>query len=271
MSFKPKRWQWTVFLILLVVLYLGNSQGRAFDANSGNTGAPGETATCQTCHNSSALQVTLSISLTDTFGNVRTTYLPDSTYRVTVEIERKLGVPVAYGFQLVSIIDTSLADAGTWVRPAENVRIASSSRTKHNYAEHKGLSASNIFVTDWVAPPAGTGAVTFYSAGVGANLSGNDSGDGASATHLGIAEEVTSSIHPASVPALTFYPNPVQQFIYASSQINGTYFIFDPAGRTMQQGKWQNPIDLGSLPSGVYWMQLMVDNAPVTVHKILKL
>ncbi|MCB0602943.1 MAG: T9SS type A sorting domain-containing protein [Saprospiraceae bacterium] len=270
MSFTPKRWQGAAFLILLVLLYLGNSQGRAFDANSGNTGAPGETATCQTCHNSSALQVTLSIAVTDTFGNIRTTYRPDSTYRITVEIERKLGVPVAYGFQMVSIIDTSLTDAGAWIHPADNVRIASSTRTMHTYAEHKGLSASSIFVTDWTAPSAGTGGVTFYTAGVGANLSGSDSGDGAASSHLSISEDATSAIRSVTEANLQFYPNPVQRYLYTKGPTAGAFLLYDQSGRVLRRGIWNNPLDLGEIPSGVYWIRISMHGALAT-QKILKL
>ena len=266
----PKRWPWMIVGAISLILYLGNSQGRAFDANSGNTGAPGETATCQTCHSSSALQVTLTIAFTDTLGNEVSVYQPDSIYRLTVQMEHKIGVPIAYGFQMVSLDDATQNDAGSWFQPADNVRLASSSRTMHHYAEHKGPSASNVFTTDWIAPPAGTGNVTFYAAGVGANLSGSDQGDGASFDQITIEEATTTSVSAASKTALTWYPNPVQSTLYLRNHKPTDYYLFHVNGQLIRQGTVTDHIDMLGLPAGIYLLQLKASGSIPAWYHILK-
>ena len=72
----------SIALIGLQVLLVSSSNGRAFIANSGNTGAPGESQTCRSCHGTGfSTTVTLVVSKDSALGNpVSSSYIPGDVY-----------------------------------------------------------------------------------------------------------------------------------------------------------------------------------------------
>lgn len=259
-------------LLLLGFLLINSSNGRATAANEGNTGAPGDVApagrTCQNCHLSSAIQVNMGIEVTDLDENPVTAYVPGNTYQVKVKINSVAGTPSAYGFQLVSEIDAGNQSVNTFANPSANAKLVNTSNGRQ-YAEHKTPSASNEFSVQWTAPAAGTGPVTFYSAGNGVNSNGQSSGDGASKTSFSLPEEAGSSVfEPSRMLQLALAPNPASESIRVSAvdPLLGAYTlrISDRSGRVVTQlsaiafgGDFAQVIDLGTLPSGHYFLQVL--------------
>jgi hypothetical protein len=268
------------------LFFLANSGGRADSANAGNTGAPGDQisggspVTCQFCHNSAAIQVTLSISLLDLEGNVVSDYIPGETYKVRVMINPAVGNPGGYGFQLIPIRDSNNSDIKGLQNPASNVKISTVNSTGRTYAEHNGVSNSGTFEVEWVAPEAGTGSVTFYSAGNGVNRNGNSVGDGGANSSLKIEEGAPSSANNLPKKAkILLSPNPVIDFasIALPEEISvQTLSIIHQNGSLVLTQAVNNSsridLNLSNLSPGTYILLLNDRNgAMVSWEKLVKL
>jgi hypothetical protein len=177
-------------LAFLAFVFSSSSGGRAAAANSGNTGAPGESTTCVTCHGGSSFTTSLSIQIyTQGTTTPITNYVPGTTYDMEVMIS-STGSPAGYGFQMVALNGSNI-NAGSWTNAGSNTQIASAGT--RSYVEHGGgISASNTFTTRWVAPSSGTGNVTFYSSGNAVNGTGSTAGDGASLNSVTVSEMVAN-------------------------------------------------------------------------------
>ena len=109
----------TFSLAFLTFLSLSNSGGRAASQNWGNTGAPGDqtlgngtSRTCQSCHATGDIQVTLDMEVLDIDNNPITAYTPNEIYTAKVKIIHANGpVPAGYGFQIVSLFDKDDSDS----------------------------------------------------------------------------------------------------------------------------------------------------------------
>ncbi len=100
------------FLGLSLTLFTSSKNGRAGSANWGNTGAPGDQLTtqgqprvCQSCHNSSAIQIDQSFEMVDSQGNPfeNGEYIPGETYTITITNNVTAGNASAYGFQILCL------------------------------------------------------------------------------------------------------------------------------------------------------------------------
>ena len=264
---------YVVFSILLAGFLLASSSGgRATVANEGNTGAPGDNApagrVCATCHSGAGIQVALNIDVADLDGNAVTSYVPGQAYRVKVAVNTVAGNPLAYGFQLVAEANETKQSTNSFQNPSNNAKLASLINGRQ-YAEHKNPSNANEFMVEWTAPAAGTGDVTFYSAGNGVNLNGSITGDGASQTSFTLTEEAGSSaFEPQQAPSFQIAPNPADDLILISvaDGFNGAYRIrvVDLQGLVVRQemrlafgGALTEPIAIGDLPAGAYFLQIL--------------
>lgn len=167
---------YTSFAVLLIaIISMGNSGGRATVAGSGNTGAPGDAgSTCISCHGGSTdIEVGLDIAITDGDGNSIEKYVPGTVYNGSVTINPTMGAPAAYGFQIVAI-NAALNEDGesvnTFANPSANTQLATIANGRQ-YAEHNGPSGTdNVFTFEWTAPEANSGTVTFSSIPVATGL-----------------------------------------------------------------------------------------------------
>ena len=276
---------YTIFgALLLGLIFQSNSGGRAAGANQGNTGAPGDNSqTCKSCHNSSAIQVNLSIDLFDQNGLsvVADGYIPGETYEVQVTVNATVGNPAGYGFQLMALngaFGENAAQATDWSNPAINVKISTINSTGRKYAEHKGVTGNNVFSLDWTAPSNG-GPVTFYACGNGVNGNGQNSGDGSGCSSLTVEELETSSSEPITIiQEFSVFPNPfrdaVQLNIESSQAKNMRLVITDLTGRQVlfqeikvQAGQNLFNIDASSWMSGTYQLKLV--SSHVFIEKLL--
>lgn len=277
------------FLGLAFFLFTSSENGRAGDANWGNTGAPGDQLTtsgqprvCQSCHNSSAIQVTQTFEITDADGNSITDdgYIPEQLYDVKLTVNTAAGNPAAFGFQILCLNapeDVMGPEASNWTAVSSNVQVATASNTSRTYVEQPSPSTSNEFLMTWKAPAAGSGEVTFYVVSNGVNLNGMTAGDGSTGGRLNLTENMNINTNDLSSEVdLTIYPNPVidQLNLRSNTTEAGTYdwSIINLLGATVQSGTLNiaagsnnHTVEINNaLPASLYTLQLSKDEK--TMH-----
>jgi len=261
---------YTIFaLALLTTISLSNSGGRAEGANRGNTGAPGDEMignnprTCQNCHATGAIQVTMSLEVLDVANNPITAYVPNEIYTAKVRIESAAGpAPLGYGFQMVNLFDADNTGVNNWTETghSENVQIETVSSTNR------------------------TGAVSFYAIGSGVNRNGSTSGDGTALPQkLTLTESLTSSIADLSTIGLDLQiaPNPVKSqllvTIKSETKRRITIKVMNAIGQVFQErtinlltGTHLEQLDLSQLSKGIYFLQTTSEKV-INTQKIIKL
>ena len=189
--------------ISLFFLFSSNSNGRATQTNNGNTGAPGETATCANCHSGGAYgNVTVTIEMfLDGTNTAVSSYNPGQTYDMRVTVQSSTGSPLGYSFQMTCLTSPANTPLGGYSALASNVKqklVTVGTYMGRTYVEHNGVGTNNQFNLSWTAPAAGTGTVKFYSAGNCVNLSGSTSGDKVGNSSITITEnapvQITASV-----------------------------------------------------------------------------
>lgn len=186
-------------LLCLWVILSSSSAGRATAANTGNTGGPGETTTCGSCHTGGSYgTVSLQIQLFSSgTTNAVTSYTAGTLYDLRVTVNHTAGTPAGYGFQLTAFRQTGntpLAD--TYSSLGSNVKkktVTTGTYSGRTYCEHNGVTSSNVFNMSWTAPAAGTGTVVFYAAGNAVNGANGDNLDKAGNTSLTVTEAAALS------------------------------------------------------------------------------
>lgn len=199
--------QKTVFFFFLIaalyIVFTGSSSGRATAANADNTGAPGSSQTCGSCHTGGSYgTVTASIQIFAAGTNTPVSaYVGGTTYDMKVTITASSGTPVGYGFQMTCLTtpgNAPVAAANTYTNLASNVKeklVASGSFNGRRFVEHNNVTNNNIFAFSWTAPAAGTGSVKFYASGNAVNGASGDNGDrGAAGVSLTLPEAVPLSV-----------------------------------------------------------------------------
>jgi hypothetical protein len=250
-----------------LVLFPANSNGRAFSANQGNTGAPGEAGgTCGSCHGGGAFgPVSGSLAVTDAGGDPVAAWEAGETYDLTLTVAAS-GNPAGYGFQLTAL-DGTAQEAGTLAAGSANTRVATAGLVDDRvYAEHAGASATNAFTVAWTAPTAGTGTVTFHFCGNAVNGNGASSADNAMPASSFSLPEAGAPTGLASLwPSdLGVYPNPVRD---GAVTLRGTWApdalpdaaLLDASGRVLR--RWEavtggQRLELGELPAGPAFLRL---------------
>lgn len=262
----------------LALTLMSNDNGVTFAQAKDRTGSPvGLTTRCNGCHTGSSASFTVGISLRlkNALGIVVTTYVPGETYTFEVEIT-STGAPV-YGFQAVSLLTATNANAGTLNAGSSNTKIVTLSGRR--YADHTAPSATGLFSMTWVAPAAGSGTVKFYSSGIGANNNGNDdSGDRTtSAASLTILEQIASGISENTTPEFSVYPNPAQNnlTLFSNSSSSSTVQIFSLDGKIVMNKNFMisnsgTTIDISSLEAGTYILKVNYAEGTSNTTKFIK-
>ena len=266
-----------VFVLLFFsTVWMGYSSGYAASELLGATGAPkvggGKETTCQECHGTggqNTIQTTTTIEVLDTTtGNKITSYLPDNIYKARVTVNKVFGTPKGYGFQMVSLIDNGNLDVKGWSNPAANVNIISlTSGQKRSYVEQPKVSTSNIFETNWKAPAAKSGKVTFYASGNGVNANGSTGGDGASVSTLSLTEGTVATTDLAVTEELKIFPALATDWInyqitLSHSSLNSLKIInlngitVDQKDIDLKEGINEGKLEISNLPKGLYFLQI---------------
>lgn len=271
------------FLVLAgVVLIFSNSSGGAAAVQSQDrTGSPLSSASCQTCHSNGAFAPTIEAELLDGDDPV-TSYEAGQTYTLRVTISPTAGNPARFGFQAVALTGGSHDNAGSFQNPPAGFQVTE--LNGRQYAEHASPATETTLEIEWQAPPAGTGEVRFYAAGVAAN-NGNGSG-GDSGVRLGnplTIGELLSSDAEALAGNATFdlLQNPVRDRARLRLQTRESrryqLRLFDAAGRTLQSRDLLPPtgeeileVEMEELKGGLYFISLS-DGKKVVTRKVLKI
>jgi len=284
------RFTYLAFAICLgftVIISMAQSGGRAAAQNSGNTGAPGDAnATCAFCHaTNSQVQISIGMELSDQDGNlVGQEYLPGATYDLKVNINAEMGSPAVYGFQLLALkapLDVEGDETSEYTEISDNAQKSFASNTGRSYLEHDGASSTNQFSAKWTAPEIGSGPVSFYFCGNGADDSGNTSGDNIACNKVQFDEMKVNNVNTIDeVAELNVFPNPTSRFITlradALAPITGQIYIADIAGQQLESREVELNtdsnsinIDLSKYNAGIYFVQLVTQNGMIS-KKIVK-
>ncbi len=280
------------FLGISLTLFTASKNGRAGAANWGNTGAPGDEVfqgaarVCQSCHNSSAIQITQSFDMVDGQGNsiVDNQYTPGATYTVTITNNVTTGNADKYGFQILCLNAAegmNGPEVSNWTAVSSNVQVATASNTGRTYAEQPSPSDANEFQMTWVAPDVGSGEVTFYYVGVGVNDNNMTSGDGGSTNTITLSEGSPSALRDLTLDVeMQSFPNPVEETlnVKVGTAESGKYQLrlVDVLGKILSnefvnliEGDNQMELRMGHLTTGTYTVQLLKDGK-YTSQQILK-
>ncbi len=268
-----------ILLGLASILFMSNRGGRAAAGQTGSTGAPGDDATvCQSCHNG-PISVAMKIAVLDNVDTVKL-YKPGKEYTVHVKINHTGGTaPTAHGFQIVALkapLQTNGPDIKTWSVIGNNAKVVNTINGRQ-YVEHNDRSTSSLFQMKWIAPAAGSGPVSFYTAGNGVNSNSNTSGDGSSRTTLQLNEQTATDIADLPASQIKIFPNPANdKFSILGLEVNQIkrIEIRDLFGKKLFEDTINNVksnIDISNLNEGVYFVVLFDENQRVIkTNKLVK-
>jgi hypothetical protein len=191
-------------LAIIYIVFTASSGGRATAANDDRTGAPGSAGTCGNCHSggSYGTVTTLIEAFTQGTTNAVTAYTAGTTYDIKVTVSNSAGTPAGYGFEFTCLTTPGNTPVTTtFTNLASNVKqklVTAGTFNGRRFAEHNGVTSSNVFTFRWTAPTAGTGSIKFYACGLAVNGLNGDNGDNASAgASLTLTESVVTN--PLSV------------------------------------------------------------------------
>ncbi len=193
-----------IYYLLPLIVIVMTSSILSDNGKAGKTGSPGE-LTCIDCHGDfSANTGGGSITITNT-GMTNWQYTPGQTYPITVTVARTGSSIFGLG---VECLTAANANAGTLVitnsasTQIKNATVSGVSRANVVHQLNGGLASnSKSFTFNWTAPPAGTGTVKFYYAGIAGNNNGNESGDYVYNNFQSVTELVCTP--PATIPSIS--------------------------------------------------------------------
>jgi len=258
--------------IFTLIVLMSSSLGRGNIFGQAVTGAPGDTnRTCASsgCHSSGAFEPDPKLTLTDDDGNIIVQYIPGQTYNARLTIETT-GNPSRFGFQMVSLGESDVP-LNNWENFGNDIQeVTIGDRV---YLEHRMPSSSSEFETQWVAPEAGSGDVSFYFAVNAANGNGGSTGDGGANDRL-VISELTSSTTNLLEESITLYPTATQDWLNISSQGRDlNYSIFDWNGQRIHSANLmdnQSTIDVSQYQKGLYFITFQKDDF-ITTKRFFKL
>ena len=242
------------------------------------TSSPISGGPCNGCHDYAGrfLPVTtITVKDSDDIALSNGLYKPGYTYTVTVQVaappstETPPITPV-YGSQTVALALNTFAQAGTFSVPStkSNQTGSGAKLTQFQgktYLEHNTPSTSGIFNVQWTAPPAGTGSVGIYAAGLAANNNAAFTGDDFDTTFVVLQEDLSIGISTLETPMLHYqvYPNPVTHghFSIKGIEQDAQLQLYNLSGKLVYQHRLTassspHNIQLPSLPRGVYQLSI---------------
>lgn len=202
-NLSAKTWFVLVIVFLIPLIVWSSSRNPPL----ARTGAPGE-GTCASCHSGGFGGGTVAIASSS--GN---TYTPGVTQHLTVTISD--GNASAWGYEMTAVqASATSTGAGSFVATDTNSSVRASGTKSYaaQLNDFAGTTGSHSYAVDWTPPATNVGNVTLYAAGVGADNSGDTSGDSVYTTNLSLTPASSGS------PSLSLSPTTLN-FSY---QIGGT-------------------------------------------------
>lgn len=263
----------------LVVFSASTQQGHGnpTGAPAGASGSPADggitTGTCQrsSCH--SGTPTAQADMITSNIPN--TGYIAGQTYTITGTIT--VANKVKWGFQMSPQNNAGQLQGQIVVTNSTDTKIVSTKYITHKTAGTGG-QGTRSWSFDWVAPAAGTGAVTFYGSFMAANNNGGDSGDLVFASNLTVQENTTGiNDMVASKPEVLVFPNPSNgafSVAVAGAKSAISTKVFNTEGRLVYSNIYPNNaagkqvLDInGKLSTGMYFVSVEAEG----ISKIVKM
>lgn len=197
------------------------------------TGAPfNDNLTCGECHSGGTYGGSITTQMLDA-GNVPvTSYVPGQTYTFKITLIPATGTPGIDGFQTSCAKVTGLTDISTW----GSLPLAAISKfsKRHTYVEHTNKFLTNTVSIPWVGPPAGTGSVIFYTAGVLTNKDLLPTGDDAVNNSMILTEAAARPAPLQNKYALSLYAGGFIKFSNKGQDQKVQVTYADMQGRPLQ-------------------------------------
>lgn len=260
----------TIVTLLGLISLFSFAEGYATKNNGGITTAPGDLVkmngdkeTCAKCHSGNQYGSTVEVYITDTDNHNILGYDPGASYKVHVKINHTTGTPAGYGFQMVGLIDKDDTGLQNFTGFGSNVQEVQGILGR-KYYEHKGVSNSNEFVMDWVAPNNGAGSVTFYAVGNAVNNNGANSGDGPSSIEFTLTEGLLLGNEVlANISGFSILGNPsldeINLEINAKIAMEVNFRLYNMNGQEVKSsvqslfaGKNKMVLDIENIEAGAY-------------------
>ncbi len=264
----------SISISLLMAVIFSAGVASAYPHYRGYSGSPGRQACSVSCHHRHNFSPSMTVT------GFPESYLPDQQY--TIAFGHESGSSISQ-FNCSARIGTGSSNAGTMSAGVNTATYNVSNETNGVHATAEGIN-SGTFI--WTAPPAGTGSVRLYWAGLQGNLSG-----GADTQIVLISNEDLTGVNddpgiPTDMSLAQIYPNPfnsetIIRFHLADIE-NARIMISDILGQAVyeqclpnvQQGDisivWNGKNNDGlDLPSGIYFYQLQIPGATLIRRMIL--
>ena len=254
----------SIFTLAVFATILTSSSGGRTDGRSGSPGDANQD--CGQCHGPSTASSTSMIA-TDIPASG---YVGGSTYNVTVSVA-ETGASM-FGFQITAE-HSSNAKAGTFATGgnSEIYTVTAGHAVTHNTAGTFGTDSKSWTMT-WTAPSSGSGDVTFYVAGNGANGTGDTTGDVIYTDSQAAAEDVANgiAINEFANADVNIYPNPTSDyFTIKGVDKRATITLFDLKGSEVKSfANSVNQFDVSELEQGTYLLYISVDGVP-NIEKLI--
>jgi Secretion system C-terminal sorting domain len=247
---------------VMVSEYSSPAYSNVAGAPTGKTGSPGDASNCTGCHAGAAITTAGLITT-----NIPTAgYTPGTTYTITGTISAS-GIN-KFGFEISPQNTTGVLKGTMVVTNVTETKLIGTGK----YITHKSAGTAGVGMRtwsfDWIAPPAGTGNVTFYGAFVAANGNTLNTGDQVTLSSILVSENTTIGIdeHTVNNTNWTIYPNPAQhQLLCEGVDVNDRIIalsVFDVTGKlikiiTNEKFTQTKSLDIIDLQSGMYVLSIV--------------
>lgn len=268
----------------IAMIALFTSEKMSDNGKAGYTGSPGE-QTCTNCHSDFALNSGGGSIAIGSPSMTNWEYLPNTTYNMSVTVSRSANS--LFGIA-IEALDATNDNAGTLnITDAASTQIKTrtvSGVVRRNVVHQLNggaTAAAKEFNFSWTSPATNIGPVTFYFAGAAADADGAETGDYVYSGSQ-VANPNTTATNDLNVDAVqSVYPNPASSFITVTYKANlsglVTMNLFSLKGDLVQKhisstelpGTHTEVIrNLSALPTGVYFLQTIVDGS-AKIQKVI--
>ena len=239
-----------------ILFYPTASNSNSFGSPGGKTGSPADIGNCTGCHSSAVqgqgAQITTNIPSAG--------YIPGDTYTITATIFLGLGGTDPKGFEVTCEENTNNTKTGSFGL----IDAVTTQFTNNNNAVTHTASGNNLssWSFNWVAPPAGTGDITFYGAFIEASYPiGNNQGDLYNIAEESFSEATLNSTINLSENSISF--NSVTKII--KSKNNEELSIYNIEGKLVLSSN-NRTTSLSHLSKGIYVIKSANSNEKILIY-----
>ncbi len=254
----------TVSLIAIYLILSSNSSG----PGGNRTGSPGSSGNCSGCHSNAQVSGSVDIVVKDLNGNLVTTYIPNTQYKITVTAT---GNSSKYGFQFTAM-NSSNQKVGTYGTAPSKTSVYNAGQAQiWGHTSPATSSQSATWTIDWTSPAAGTGDINMYTASVIANSNNNDNGDFVATKSAKLTESPTNSSEKLETAPFNAYFDQNNSLIKANQDLKRV-LVWDFSGKLVKSIEETGRVcSLSELNKGVYIVNVWGLNSNCkTTMKIVK-